>query len=59
MFMVTGSDKACALKAVLEGPHEPEQLPAQMIQPRNGSLSWLIDAAAGSMLSKAIVAAAS
>jgi 6-phosphogluconolactonase len=59
MFMVTGSDKACALKAVLEGPYEPEQLPDQKIQPTNGSMSWLIDAAAGSMLSKAIVAAAS
>jgi 6-phosphogluconolactonase len=55
IFMVAGSDKACALKAVLEGPHEPEQLPAQMIQPTNGSLSWLIDAAAGSMLSKEIL----
>jgi 6-phosphogluconolactonase len=55
IFMVTGSDKACALKAVLEGPYEPEQLPAQMIQPANGSLSWLVDAAAGSMLSKAIL----
>ena len=54
IFMVTGSDKACALKAVLEGPHEPDQLPSQMIQPANGSLSWLIDAAAGSMLSKEI-----
>jgi len=54
-FMVTGSDKACALKAVLEGPHEPEQLPAQMIQPAKGSLSWLVDAAAGSMLSKDIL----
>src|ERR1700723_2501969 len=28
IFMVTGADKACALKSVLEGPHEPEQLPA-------------------------------
>jgi 6-phosphogluconolactonase len=55
MFMVTGSDKACALKAVLEGPIEPEQLPAQMIQPADGSLSWLIDQAAGSMLSKDIL----
>jgi 6-phosphogluconolactonase len=55
IFMVTGSDKACALKAVLEGPHEPEQLPAQMIQPTNGSLSWLIDAAASSMLSKEVL----
>jgi len=55
IFMVTGSDKACALKAVLEGPHEPEQLPAQLIQPTTGSLYWLIDAAAGSMLSKEVL----
>lgn len=54
-FMVTGSDKAPALKAVLEGPQEPEQLPSQMIQPVNGKLYWLIDAAAGSMLSKEIL----
>jgi len=53
-FMVTGSDKACALKAVLEGPYEPEQLPAQMIQPTSGMISWLIDQAAGSALSKEI-----
>jgi len=54
IFMVTGSDKACALKAVLEGPQEPEQLPAQMIRPSNGSLYWLLDAAAASMLSKEV-----
>jgi 6-phosphogluconolactonase len=50
IFMVTGADKACALKAVLEGPFEPEQLPAQLLQPKNGKLLWLVDAAAGSML---------
>ena len=55
IFMIAGADKACALKAVLEGPHEPEQLPAQMIQPSNGTLSWLVDQAAGSMLSKEIL----
>jgi 6-phosphogluconolactonase len=55
IFMIAGADKACALKAVLEGPHEPEQLPAQMIQPSNGKLSWLVDQAAGSMLSKEIL----
>jgi 6-phosphogluconolactonase len=54
-FMITGADKACALKAVLEGPHEPDQLPSQMIQPANGTLSWLVDEAAGSMLSKEIL----
>ncbi|HTF26188.1 MAG TPA: 6-phosphogluconolactonase [Candidatus Limnocylindria bacterium] len=51
IFMVTGADKAPALKAVLEGPFEPEQLPAQLLQPKNGKLLWLVDAAAGSMLS--------
>ena len=51
IFMVTGADKAPALKAVLEGPFEPEQLPAQLLQPKNGKLLWLVDTAAGSMLS--------
>jgi 6-phosphogluconolactonase len=54
VFMITGADKALALKGVLEGPYEPEQLPAQMIQPANGKLEWLVDTAAGSMLSKGI-----
>jgi 6-phosphogluconolactonase len=54
IFMVTGADKTCALKAVLEGPFEPEQLPAQLLQPQNGKLLWLVDAAAGSMLATGI-----
>ena len=54
IFMVTGADKAPALKAVLEGPYEPEQLPAQLIQPQIGKLLWLVDTAAGSMLSTGI-----
>ncbi len=54
IFMVTGADKAPALKAVLEGPYEPEQLPAQLIQPANGKLLWLVDTAAGGMLSAGI-----
>jgi 6-phosphogluconolactonase len=54
LFMVTGADKACALKAVLEGPYEPEQLPAQLLQPKNGKLLWLVDTAAGGMLATGI-----
>ncbi len=54
IFMVTGVDKAPALKAVLEGPFEPEQLPAQLLQPQNGKLLWLVDTAAGSMLTSGI-----
>ena len=54
LFMVTGADKAPALKGVLEGPFEPEQLPAQLLRPQNGKLLWLVDGAAGSMLSVGI-----
>ena len=54
IFMVTGADKAPALKSVLEGPYEPEQLPAQLLQPKNGKLLWLVDTAAGGMLSTGI-----
>jgi 6-phosphogluconolactonase len=54
IFMVTGADKALALKAVLEGPYEPEQLPSQLIQPKNGKLLWLVDTTAGSMLANGI-----
>jgi 6-phosphogluconolactonase len=51
IFMVTGADKALALKGILEGPYEPDQLPAQLIQPPNGKLVWLVDTVAGGMLS--------
>ena len=54
IFMVTGVDKAPALKAVLEGPFEPDQLPAQLLQPQNGKLLWLVDTTAGSMLTSGI-----
>jgi 6-phosphogluconolactonase len=50
MFMVSGADKAPALKAVLEGPFEPAQLPAQLIRPEQGRLLWLIERTAGAML---------
>jgi 6-phosphogluconolactonase len=51
IFMVTKADKAPALKAVLEGPREPEQLPSQLFAPANGKLLWLVDKDAASMLS--------
>jgi 6-phosphogluconolactonase len=54
IFLVTRADKAPALKAVLEGPYEPEQLPAQLLLPGHGKLLWLVDVAAGSMLTTGI-----
>jgi len=50
VFMVHGAEKAPALKAVLEGPYEPEQLPAQMIHPQQGKVLWLADPTAARML---------
>ena len=51
MFTAHGDDKAAPLKAVLEGPLEPEQLPSQLIRPSSGRLLWLVDKTAARMLS--------
>ncbi|MGE0684459.1 MAG: 6-phosphogluconolactonase [Candidatus Binatia bacterium] len=50
IFLVSGEEKALPLKAVLEGRYEPEQLPAQLIQPRHGRLLWLVDQTAAHLL---------
>jgi 6-phosphogluconolactonase len=52
MFMAHGQDKAQPLKAVLEGPHEPAQLPSQLIRPANGTLLWLVDESAAALLDR-------
>ncbi len=53
IFLVSGEDKAPALKSVLTGPCEPEQLPAQLIRPESGRLLWLVDRAAAGLLPSA------
>jgi 6-phosphogluconolactonase len=50
-FLIRGTDKQAALKAVLEGPDEPDQLPAQLIKPLKAPLEWLIGEEAAGMLS--------
>ena len=49
VFLVTGEVKARRLHEVLYGPRDPERLPAQLIQPVDGSLEWLVDKAAASV----------
>lgn len=51
VFLVTGSGKAERLKEVLEGPLDPDRLPAQLVRPTHGSLRWLVDQGAASALS--------
>lgn len=50
VFLVAGGDKAVAVSAVLEGPLDPACKPAQLIRPEPGTLVWLIDRAAASVL---------
>lgn len=49
-FLVAGPEKAAILSRVLEGEKEPELLPAQLIQPVDGRLVWLVDRAAARLL---------
>ncbi len=58
MFMAHGQDKAQPLKAVLEGPYEPAQLPSQLIRPQHGTLLWLVDKTAAALLDRATLAPA-
>lgn len=52
-FLAGGADKADTLKEVLEGNQPPERLPSKFVHPTNGQLTWLVDQAAASKLSKA------
>jgi 6-phosphogluconolactonase len=53
-FLVSGTDKAPALHAVLESDAPGEQYPAKLVRPTDGKLIWLIDRAAASQLSGGI-----
>ncbi|MGP6159371.1 MAG: 6-phosphogluconolactonase [Vulcanimicrobiaceae bacterium] len=45
-----GKAKAEALRDVLEGPHDPIRRPIQVVQPTSGTLTWLLDRAAVTLL---------
>ncbi len=49
-FLVAGGSKAGVLQEVLHGPRDPGRLPAQLIQPQNGEVLWLIDQEAAASL---------
>jgi 6-phosphogluconolactonase len=50
LFLVSGKTKADVLTRVLDGPHRPHELPAQLIAPAKGRMQWLVDAAAAANL---------
>ncbi len=49
-FLVTGDDKAAALKEVIKGAYDPDRYPSQVIKPSNGELYWFADEAAAKLL---------
>jgi 6-phosphogluconolactonase len=52
MFIASGAGKAEAVRDVIEGPRDPIKVPAQIIQPADGELIWLLDKPAASLLSR-------
>lgn len=50
VFLVEGANKASTLRAVLQGPYQPDVYPSQFIQPANGHLLWMVDQAAAAQL---------
>jgi 6-phosphogluconolactonase len=49
LVLVTGQSKAVRVAEVLEGPRDPGRLPIQLIEPINGTLTWLLDVEAAGM----------
>jgi 6-phosphogluconolactonase len=50
MFLVSGRSKADAVQRAIRGDRNPDAVPAQVVQPRDGRLRWFIDEAAASAL---------
>jgi 6-phosphogluconolactonase len=50
VFLVTGANKAVTLTGVFGDYNSVEQIPAKRIQPTDGTVTWLVDEAAGQNL---------
>lgn len=52
LFLVAGVDKAQRLQQVIEGPRQPEALPAQLVAPTDGALIWMLEQGVAQQLSQ-------
>jgi 6-phosphogluconolactonase len=50
LFLAAGKDKAQAAAEIIEGEMNPELYPAQLVQPKDGSVTWFLDPEAASKL---------
>jgi 6-phosphogluconolactonase len=53
VFLVSGAEKAAAVRAVLAGEPDVERYPAQVVKPAAGTLLWLLDREAAGQLNRA------
>jgi 6-phosphogluconolactonase len=49
-FLAAGAEKADIVRAILRDPKDPNELPAQIVAPEDGKLTWLLDEAAAAKL---------
>jgi 6-phosphogluconolactonase len=52
LFLVSGKNKAEALRDVLEGQPDREERPAAGVRPIDGTLTWFVDEAAAVRLKR-------
>ena len=52
LFLVTGTEKARALRQVLSPQPETVVLPGSMVRPTSGNITWMVDQDAASLLPK-------
>lgn len=50
LFLISGANKQQVVREVVEGPKDTTRLPAQLIQPPNGNVYWLLDQEAAALL---------
>jgi 6-phosphogluconolactonase len=55
VFVSLGKDKATVVKDVITGVFDPERLPAQLVRPSHGKLTWILDAGSAEKLPEAVL----
>jgi 6-phosphogluconolactonase len=52
MVLVSGTEKAAALRAAVHGPEDPDRIPIHCVRRSHGRVIWLVDSAAAAALER-------
>jgi len=55
VFLAMGAEKAVVVRDVVSGVFDPERLPAQLVRPSEGKLTWILEPASAAKLPDAIL----